>query len=454
MDTNPNLIRWLATWIIVIVLIMAVRFRRKMAGSGLVFAYLMNFSLLHWFGAVIYSFPWYDYKLNYLWYPNPRFDICWIENGFRLSAYGIIAFAIGCLILAPIVINFFHHQKSTIVFPDSRLPKAFVFTGFVFYFILLPLLSRIPSLSAPLGGGLSLMATGIGLNLWNAWQLKNKRQFNRWFILGLACLPLFTLLGHGFMSFGTSASFSVVAFVASFYRPRWKVVVIGILSVYLGMSLFVTYMRDRDEIRKVIWGGESITKRGERVLETLSTIEAFNIYNQDQLWRIDMRLNQNKFVGAAVDWLEDKNEKFAHGETILDSFVALIPRVIWPDKPIKAGGSDLLTRYTGIPIYEGTTWEMGQVTEFYINFGVTGVICGFLCLGVLITIFDTFAREHLLRGDWLRFTIWFLPGLSLMRVENNLIEITLTMAASVVLAFFLGRFLRHFGGRRFLVSNV
>ncbi len=449
MQRPSELVPWLIVWVAVIIIIVFVRWRRKVAGAGLVFAYLMSLSLSHCFGAAVYSFPWYDYRLNYLFYSHPRFDLRWVENGFRLSAYGIIAFGVGCLILAPIFIHFFHHQKKSIKYlPDPRLPTAYIFTGFLFYFVLLPLLHRIPSLSAPLGGGLSLMATGIGLGLWHAWQLGNKRKFKRWLILSLASLPLFTLVGHGFMSFGSSALFAVLAFVASFYRPRWKVVIVGLLSIYVGLSFFVTYMRDRSEIREVVWGGESISRRVERVFKTIRTTEPFNIYDQDQLWRIDWRLNQNKFVGAAVDWLSDKRE-FAHGKTLIDSLVVLIPRVIWHEKATKAGGSELLTRYTGIRIAGGTTWEMGNVMEFYVNFGVVGVIGGFLCLGVLVTVFDNFARECLLQGDWLRFTFWFLPGLSLMQVENNLIEITSTMGASIALVFFVSRLLRRFGGRRF-----
>ena len=451
MQSSDEIIFWLIIWVAVIIIVPLIRWRRKMAGTGLVFAYLMNFSLLHWFGALIYSFPWYDYRLNYLYYPNPRFDVRWIENGFRLSTYGIIAFAAGCLILAPPLIHLLHphRKKSAVYLPDPRLPTAYVFTGFILYFVLLPFLNRISTLSAPLGSGLSLMATGIGLNLWHAWQLGNKKGFRRWVILSFICLPVFTLLGHGFMSFGTSALFSIVAFVASFYRPRWKIVIVGILSVYLGMSLFVTYMRDRTEIREVIWGGESISNRVERVRKTVSTIELLNIYNQDQLWRIDSRLNQNKFVGAAVNWLSDKKEEFAKGKTLIDSLAALIPRAIWQGKQIKAGGGDLLTQYSGIPIGEGTTWEMGQVMEFYVNFGVIGVVAGFLCLGVLITLFDTFAREYLLQGDWVRFTYWFLPGLSFMQAENNLLEVTMKMGASIILVFFLSHFLRRFGGRRY-----
>lgn len=68
-------------------------------------------------------------------------------------------------------------------------------------------------------------------------------------LLVCCCLPLYTLLTTGFMSYGTTAASVVLVFVFNFYRPRWKLIVIGVVTIYLGLSIFVTYFRDRDMIR-------------------------------------------------------------------------------------------------------------------------------------------------------------------------------------------------------------
>lgn len=450
MESDNDLIRWLVIWISAIVLLILIRWRRKVAGSGLVFAYLLSLSLIHWFGALIYVFPWYEYSWNALWYPG--FNSNWVIEGFRLAAYGVVSFIVGSLLPA----IFFSLRRPSFSVKekvgyaaDPRLPKAYVITGFTLYFLLTPILGGTPTLTVILSSGLSLMVVGVGLGMWKAWQSKDRRAFRRWLFCGITGFPFLTLMGQGFMSFGTSALLSVVAFVISFYRPRWRVVVLGILFMYLGLSLYVTYMRDRKDIREVIWGGQSMVNRIGQLCQSISTLEWFNPYDQTHLMRIDSRLNQNLLVGAAIEQLATSQD-YAKGETILQSVLALIPRVIWLDKPLTAGGNWLVSRYTGLTFGESTSVGIGQVMEFYVNFGVTGVIAGFLCLGFIVAVFDEFARVHLLRGDWQGFTFWLLPGLSLTHVEGSFVEITASVGGAMVTAFLVNKWLHRFKSRRFL----
>ena len=89
-------------------------------------------------------------------------------------------------------------------------------------------------------------------------------------------------------------------------------------------------------------------------------------------------MNQNQLVGAAVQYLESGYAPFATGDTLIQSALAIIPRAIWPDKPVFAGSPGLVTQYTGIQFAAGTSVGVGQVLEFYINFGSPGVVGGFL----------------------------------------------------------------------------
>ncbi len=73
---------------------------------------------------------------------------------------------------------------------------------------------------------------------------------------------------------------------------------------------------------------------------------------------------------------------FAHGKTIGDALVAgLIPRILWPDKPITGGSSDLAEKYADMIIPQGTSVGVGAISEFYINAGGTGVLTGMFLLG-------------------------------------------------------------------------
>ena len=61
--------------------------------------------------------------------------------------------------------------------------------------------------------------------------------------------------------------------------------------------------------------------------------------------------------------------------------MALVPRVLWPDKPVYGAAVHIVADMTGLHLDENTSWGVGNVMEFQINFGTTGVIIGFLILG-------------------------------------------------------------------------
>jgi len=216
-------------------------------------------------------------------------------------------------------------------------------------------------------------------------------------------------------------------------------VAVSLLAAYIGMSLYVTYMRDRDDIRMVVWGGESASARLSRLRDTFTNLELFDINNVDHLQRVDMRMNQNYLVGMAVENLKRHPDEFAGGETIWQALLAPIPRSLWPDKPFVAGSGDLVSRFTGIQFAEGTSVGIGQVMELYVNFATTGVFAGFILLGAVLAYVDAQAAHYRHIGDWYRFTLWFLPGLSLLQLGGSLVEVTSTAGAAVVVALILNR---------------
>jgi hypothetical protein len=449
MEMSNHLTLWIGLWLASAFLIIFVRWRRKVAGSGLVFAYFFNLMVIHWAAAFLYILPWYSSDYLIIWYRG--FDPKWVMDGFRLSTYGIVAFTFGSLVVAPLLVHVIPglRQRPAHYIPDPRLPRAYVTTGLLGYFAFSPFFGRIPTVSTLLSSGLTVTALGIALALWNVWTQKKHRKFLGYLMIALPSLPLLTLITQGFVSFGAVALTGVIAFVADFYRPRWRLIAMALLTSYLGLSFYVTYMRDRDLIREVVWGGESLLKRVDRLHLSLRTLEWFNLHDDNHLRLVDQRLNQNLFVGAAVEELS-YTQAYARGETVLETFVSLVPRIVWPEKPLFVGGARLVSRFTGMQFYGPTTMAVGQVLEFYINFGVRGVVVGFLCLGVIITLVDSVARDHLLSGDWQGFAFWFLSGMGFLRVEGTLVEIVATIAAGVLTIFFVNRFLKRFHGRKIL----
>jgi predicted membrane channel-forming protein YqfA (hemolysin III family) len=407
------------------------RWRRKASGAGLVLAYVLNLWLIHWPAALVYLLPWYTYQ-------DPHI----VELGFQQSAFAILAFGAGSILLAPFALRLFGRPAPELArrVPDPRLSRVYLVIGLVSYLVLLPFSGVIPTATALVAAGWNLVVVGLALSCWHAWHEKRKRKFVLWLLASMA-LPFLTTVSEGFLGYGTFALITVLTFIATFYRPRWRLVVAGVVLGYLGISLYVSYMRDRKEIREVVWGGASIVDRIERMFSTLGDLEWFDPYDNLHLFRIDDRLNQNYLVGTSVVYLGTGFERFAAGETLWHAVVALVPRAIWPGKPLVGGSGDLVTRFTGIEFAEGTSVGVGQVLEFYVNFGSTGVLAGFLLLGIVITVFDSMAWLQLQKGDWQAFTLWYLPAIGLLQAGGSLVEVTSSTGAGLVTALLVNRYL-------------
>ena len=166
-----------------------------------------------------------------------------------------------------------------------------------------PLVGRVPTVAAFVSQGWGLLLVGVGLGAWYAWHRRRPVGFAAW-LTATVCLPLITVVTQGFIGFGTVAALAILSFIASFTRPGWKGVVLALVFVYLGLSMYVTYMRDRLEIRDVVWTDSSVGDRLDVVSNTFTNVEWFSPTNVDHLQRIDERLNQNAlpmFLEALCD---------------------------------------------------------------------------------------------------------------------------------------------------------
>ena len=108
----------------------------------------------------------------------------------------------------------------------------------------------------------------------------------------------------------------------------------------------------------------------------------------------------------------------------------------------------LVTQYTGVTYAEGTSVGIGQVMEFYVNFGTAAVLLGFLTLGVLVAGIDKAMADRLAAGDWRGCAFWFMPGIALLQVGGSLVEVTASFGASMVAIYLVNEHLiSHFPGR-------
>ncbi|HET9440822.1 MAG TPA: hypothetical protein VFO52_11650 [Longimicrobiales bacterium] len=420
-------------WMLTVLLVVAVRLRLHQRSSGLVLAYMANLWLIHWPAALTYLFPLTAGR-----------EADRVIIGFHYSTLGIMGFAAGAILIAPFLVRVLepprsHTRDAERRLPDARLPLTYVLIGISSYLVLTPLLGRIPTVSAMVGATTQLIIAGFCLGLWYFWYAGQRRKFLLLLLLAFA-LPMATILRQGFLGYGAVALITIVTFIAVFYRPRWKLVLMSAAVAYLGFSFYVTYMRDRGELRESVWGGQSAIERVARLSRTLTGIEWFDPTNPQHILRITGRLNQNYLVGAAAGRMESGTNDFANGETVWHAVLSLIPRAIWPEKPVRAGSPDIVTKYTGINFARGTSVGIGQVMEFYVNFGAIGVILGFLILGAVLTMIDTWAGMRLWAGDWLQFAVWYLTGLAMIQAGGSLIEVVSSAGAALLAVLFVNRY--------------
>ena len=407
----------------------------KSLGVGLQLAYLGSFWMSHWVGAAANALPWYCGSAQ----QNTAL-------GARESLVGLVAFAAASLSLSFLLRKRLAGNGLRIAQHDS-VPRIVFYTGAACYVLSTPL-GRVPSLGAVVSGGQNLALGGICLLIFQAWTANNKIAASRWLVVA-ACIPVLTVVSRGFIGYGIAALMAILCFVV-YNSPRQQLrrfVLLSPVILYAGLSVYVTYMRDRDKVRESVWGSSAVSARLDQVVSTFSEFELFSPYESKHLDSIDLRLNQNALVGAAVVYAGQSTQR-ANGETIINAFLAMIPRIVWPNKPVVGGSGDLVTRYTGITFADGTSVGIGQVLEFYINFGTASVAVGFALFAAILAVLDLRARTALDQADSVGFAGFYVLGMAFQQLGGSLMEVAASAAASLVIITALRSTLRGQAKRR------
>ena len=418
----------IAIWGALLVALVIFAIGRPGHGGALTLAYFLGLSLIHVPGVLPFLDP-----------GSGLDDFDETQLGFQLTVLGMAAFVAGAILASRI-----DRRRA----PARRRPprwRAQAFErlgwralglGVVAYFVIIPLSGRVPSLTSVVSSLATLLIIGLWLALYGAAVAADRRRTLATLAL-LPLLPLTTLVTGGFLGYGIYWVLSIVAFLFVITRQRawfyWGTPV----AMFLGLSLFVTYMGQRNGIREVVWHEQSsLLDRFDRVTAIITDFKLLDLTSPDHVAALDGRLNQNVLVGAAVQYHDSGAATFAYGGTIPPW--ALIPRAIWPDKPETGGGGDVVSQYTGIDFAGGTSVGAGQVLEFYVNFGVPGVLAGFFGWGCLLMWLDLGIMRALAVDDMRGLLLRAMPGLTLLQPGGNLLEILVACVAGYGAARLIG----------------
>jgi len=375
------------------------------------------------------------------------------ELGYEITGYGVLGL-IASLLLVTWLFRF-NNQPKLVYKQEINLNATFTVGyaalafGLISYFFLSSVLYFIPSITAIVSSGLAMAAASL------AWIYVVRFRFEGP-VSGLLyasiafTMPIMTLTMMGFMGYGIGAVFGVGAVVFATFQPRW-VILIGFPAVmYIGLSLYPSYMLARNDIRGSVWGGDEFDKRVETTVNSISdNWQWFDPTDAKQMEMMNGRLNQNVLVGAAYNFIEGGNTGYAYGETLLDGFLALIPRAIWVDKPITAGSGGLVNRFTGIRFDSNTSVGIGNLMELFVNGGIPLVFLGYFLIGCALYWMDARAGLAIQQLDYRNFLFWYVPGQSLMNAIGSFVEWGPSfVGAFVLVTVFLFYFDRFYGSVR------
>ena len=296
-------------------------------------------------------------------------------------------------------------------------------------------LKQVPSIGAAISYGSSIWMLSVMLSL------DNELAERRWggVLLQLMILfifPVQVLVFGGFMSYGAAAVIFVISFILVRMRSFLSANLAILALFYVGMSIFVCYYGARTELRNVVWSGAGSSQKVAAVEHAFASMKPFDIHDPRHLQALDERLNQNEFVGLAAVRLRSGEVPYLHGRSVSEGLMALVPRAVWPSKPVFGGSPKIVREMTGLNLEEEeTSWGVGNVMEFYINFGVPSLVVGFLLLGAAIGALDVRAFQLIRAGRPEDAILYFLPCAALIQPIGSIVELIGGAAAALVAAF-------------------
>ena len=427
---NVRALCWI--WLVIFILLLWQQWLSKRT-FGLPIVYGFGLSMIHLIGGCAYGFDYYAPSSEYLL--QGGYSIKVTHAGFWMSTLGFGCFVLGVMI-GPLFFNKDPEPLKVQLDPQvtTKLPGTLFILSLAFFFVIAPITRRIPSVSALGAGGIHFSVIAVFLFCYLAYQRRDFLNFKKG-MMATAGFPLLTVVTMGFMSYGIAAAVAIWMLVFRFFRPRWISAAVLMVVLTCGLTAFVNWMFGRDYIRK-----SYVSDRFAKVVQVVENFEFFDPYKQTHLEAIDSRLNQNDFVGKAMFWTGVRRP-FADGQTIWVGLTAWIPRILWPGKPVLGGSGNMVTNYTGQELSETTSFGVGQVLEFYVNFGTTSVVFGFIIFGVGLAFIDQRAAFYLSQGDYWNLSRWMLPALGMIQPNGSLGEVVSALAANGVLVWLMHQFI-------------
>ncbi len=249
--THENMRILCLIWVALFALLLWHQWQNKRAIRPPAGVCAVGLSLIHLGGGFAYCFDQYAPRSEYLLQGGN--SLKYTHAGFWMSTLGFGCFVIG-VVVCPLVFSRDPTTKFDVKHPQltTKLPGTLLLLSFAFFFVIFPILRKVPS-GASLGlGGAFLSVVAIFIFCHQAYSSGQLHRFRLWLVSTVG-FPLLTVLTAGFMSYGIASMIAVWALTLHFYRPRWLSLVLMVAILYFGLTVFVNWMMFRDYIRESVW---------------------------------------------------------------------------------------------------------------------------------------------------------------------------------------------------------
>lgn len=210
----------------------------------------------------------------------------------------------------------------------------------------------------------------------------------------LMLLLIFTFLG--FLNSGIS-------------KTKLLVGAVCIMMSFFTFQSLVSYGRDQIALRYGKIHGADLAERLEIVQNYLQ--------GEGQIASSRRQSAQARLSYVNVNaYVIDRYDSGVPGDTLGNALAIIIPRVLWPDKPIVTSlGSQL-----NYMIFRSNTSSLGvgHFGEAYWNFGWFGTVPMMGVLALILSIFTRFSMKIMARKDWLLLPVVFLGVNVGLRVDG------------------------------------
>ncbi len=360
------------------------------------------------------------------------------DKSLWIVLMGFLAFTVGGYVVAPWWVRRqkFRQQPAALFRQLLDAPgqwqgaKIVLGIGFL-ALVLSPIAGAIPTVRAVWSQTTVLLQTGAILLCLNGLHTKSGRRM---------AIGVMSALGAGLFSSVSSGFFGstlLTLFYCSSLILLWRKVqfanwlVLGCVSV-LSLIPYNMWLSGRDAIRSGLRDGASFSERAQAFWETTHVPGMADLTPSAQSGRIAERLDQSTILVAAVSHTPEI-EPYARGETIWrPMLIAIVPRALWPDKPMSLGGSEFVSRFTGLRFGRETSVGLHPLFEFYVNFGPLGAVVGLLLLGIVGGVLDglyfLYAPGNFFVQVLVLQILWALIGSATMA------ELTMTVPATILVA--------------------